>query len=183
MATRYMFANYQTVDEASDAYAALLDEGFNPDEISVVATEESRKAFDRQTDSTEEERDDIGIGEGAAKGAVTGGLIGLIVSAVPLAIAGLPSLIVIGPISAALGLTGVAATTTTGALTGGVIGGLVGALDNFGVNKDAAKEYEETVKEGGVLVIVPVTMDSEDVTREMLDRSGAQTVQVGQVRE
>jgi hypothetical protein len=178
-----MFANFASVDEASSAYTELLDEGFQPEEVSVVATEDSRKAFDQQTDSSAEDRDDIGIGEGAAKGAATGGLIGLIVSAVPLAIVGLPSLIVIGPIAAALGLTGVAATATTGAVAGGVIGGLVGALDSMGVQKSAAEEYEETVKKGGVLVVVPVTMESEDMTRDMLERSGAKTVQIGQLRE
>ncbi len=93
-------------------------------------------------------------GEGAAKGATTGAVIGALAG---LAVAngilpGLGSLFVAGPLAAALGLTGAAATTAAGALTGAAAGGLVGALVGLGVSDEDAHIYEERVKRGGVLV-------------------------------
>ncbi len=183
MASRYMFANFNTVEEASGAYAELLDNGYRSEDISIVATEASRRQFDMQTDTSQDERGDIGVAEGAATGAVTGGLIGLLVSAVPLAIAGLPSLIIVGPIAAALGLTGVAGTATSGAIAGSIVGGIVGAFDKIGIESDAAKAFQTTIQDGGVLVIIPVSLDTEEEARSIFDRSGAGTIQIGQLTE
>lgn len=180
---RYMFANFNTMEEASEAYEQLVAQGWENDQISVIAKEEVKKEYAEQVETDLDEDDDIGVGEGILGGAVTGGLIGLVVSAVPLVIAGLPSLIVVGPVAAALGLGGVAATTTTGAVAGAAVGGLVGALDNLGVEREVAKEYETTIQEGGVLLIAEVGADNEDSMREWLEEAGAGTVEVGEVRE
>jgi len=176
MAQRYLLASFADVNQAATAFNTLTDGGFRAEDISLLATESSREAFTEKTG--DDDHTDIGVGEGALKGGVTGGLIGLLVSAVPLAIVGLPSLIVIGPIAAALGLTGVAATTTTGATTGAVVGGLVGALDNLGIGEDSAKRYEETVKQGGVLLTVPIDDDNEGDVRNQLSTLGANNVEV-----
>ena len=45
-------------------------------------------------------------------------------------------------IAAALGLTGVAATTVSGALTGALAGGLIGALTGLGFTKEDAELYQ-----------------------------------------
>ncbi|MBX4199009.1 general stress protein [Candidatus Parcubacteria bacterium] len=93
-------------------------------------------------------------GEGAASGATTGAVLGAIAG---LAVAngllpGFGSLFVAGPIAAALGLTGVAATTAAGAMTGLAAGGLVGALAGLGVPDVEARVYEEKVRRGGILL-------------------------------
>lgn len=174
MAQRFLLASFDTADQAATAFNTLTETDFTENDVSVLATESTRDQFVQQTNA---DKNDIGVGEGALKGAVTGGLIGLIVSAVPIAIVGLPSLIVIGPLAAALGLTGIAATTTTGATTGAVVGGLVGALDNLGVDKDRAEEYETVIREGGVLLSVPVDESNEGEVSSQLESLGATSVE------
>ena len=66
---------------------------------------------------------------------------------------GIGTLLVAGPLAAALGLTGVAATTVAGAMTGLAAGGIVGALANIGVSEEDAKLYEDLVRSGNVLVV------------------------------
>lgn len=101
--------------------------------------------------------------EGAATGASTGGVIGAIAG---LAVAtgilpGLGTLIVAGPLAAALGLSGAVATTAAGAITGAAAGGIIGALAKWGVSEVEAKTYEERLKRGSILLIV--TSELEEV--------------------
>ncbi len=115
-------------------------------------------------------------GEGAASGATTGAILGAIAG---LAVAngilpGLGSLFVAGPLAAALGLTGAAATTAAGAMTGAAAGGLVGALAGLGVKEEEARVYEEKVKLGGILVTAR-THDAAGA-REIFTRHGAEEV-------
>lgn len=177
MAHRYMLASFPNVDEAADAYNQLTLSQYQVDEVSVITHENVREDFDTVVD--DDTKDDITVGEGMATGAAVGGLVGLLVSAVPIAIAGLPSLIVVGPIAAALGLSGVAGTTVTGAVSGAAVGGLVGALDHLGIGESEAKEYERTVKEGGVLLAVPITENNEDEVRVMLEENNAENITIG----
>lgn len=94
------------------------------------------------------------VGESAASGATTGAILGAIAGLVVAngVLPGLGTLFVAGPLAAALGLTGAAATTAAGAMTGLVAGGLVGALAGLGVSKEDATIYEERVKRGGILL-------------------------------
>jgi hypothetical protein len=115
-------------------------------------------------------------GAGAASGATTGAVLGAIAG---LAVAngilpGLGSLFVAGPLAAALGLTGAAATTAAGAITGAAAGGLVGGLVGLGVKEDEAKVYEEKVRLGGILV----TARTNDPigAREIFSRHGADEI-------
>lgn len=91
-----------------------------------------------------------GAATGAGTGAILGGIAGLVVANGVLP--GLGTLFVAGPLAAALGLTGAAATTAAGAITGAAAGTLVGALSGLGVNEEEAKIYEEKVKLGSVLL-------------------------------
>ncbi|MDB5266560.1 MAG: rane protein [Parcubacteria group bacterium] len=94
------------------------------------------------------------VGDAAASGATTGAVLGAIAGLVVAngILPGLGTLFVAGPLAAALGLTGAAATTAAGAMTGLVAGGLVGALAGLGVSSEDAALYEERVKRGGILV-------------------------------
>lgn len=118
--------------------------------------------------------------EGAASGALTGGTIG--------AIAGLATVAglipVIGPIFAggalfsALGIglgAGAVGTTVAAATTGAAAGGLIGALVNFGVSDTRAKEYEDRVVAGDILVAVHAE-DNFDVL-QTLTAHGAMSVE------
>ena len=98
---------------------------------------------------------DSKVGEGTAAGATTGAVLGAIAGfAVANAVLpGVGTLLVAGPLAAALGLTGVAATTVAGTMTGLAAGGIVGALANIGVSEEDAKLYEDLVRSGNVLVV------------------------------
>lgn len=95
------------------------------------------------------------VGNGAATGATAGAVLGTIAGLVVAngLLPGLGTLFVAGPLAAALGFTGVAATTVAGAATGAVAGGLIGALSNLGISTEDAEIYEKRISKGGVLVI------------------------------
>lgn len=102
------------------------------------------------------------IGSGAASGATTGAVLGTIAG---LAVAngilpGVGTLFVAGPLAAALGFTGAAATTVAGAATGAAAGGLIGALSQYGISEADAHLYEERIKKGEALVVCKT--DSSD---------------------
>lgn len=97
----------------------------------------------------------------AAAGAVTGGMLGgvggLLLGVAALTIPGLGALLIAGPLAAALGLTGVAATAATGAGIGVAAGGITSlakSLIQSGVSEADANFVETNVKSGGVVVSV-----------------------------
>ena len=81
-----------------------------------------------------------------------------------------------GPLIAALGLGGAAATTASGALTGALAGGLIGALVGLGVPEDQAKIYDERVRSGDILVTVPVRNSNDKAVMTIMENNNAQNV-------
>lgn len=163
-------------ESANSAIDDLKAKGYEPKDMSVVMREE---------DKVNDEANDTGdnVAEGAASGAMTGGalgaLAGLLIGVGALAIPGIGGLLIGGPLAAALGLTGAAATTATGALTGALAGGLIGGLVGLGVPEDEAKVYEDRVKEGAILLAVPTHVNGEEGgAQEILVRHGAEQVRV-----
>jgi uncharacterized membrane protein len=140
---------FQETKAVEDVIQKLEDKGLNPKDISIVMKD--RKEAEKVGDNTGA---DVAGGalSGAATGAVVGGIAGLLAGTV---LPGLGGFLIGGPIGAALGLTGAAATTVSGAATGAVAGGLIGALMGLGLSKDEAKEYEDQVKSGAILIAVP----------------------------
>ena len=93
--------------------------------------------------------------EGAGKGATIGGGVGATLAALAaigttLALPGL-GLLIAGPIAAALAGGG------AGALTGGLVGALIG----HGIPEDQAKQYEQGIKEGGIVMGVQPRNDED----------------------
>lgn len=176
--TKMLIAGFTDRDEADMAIRELEDEGYNRDDISVITNSDSRTTIKREITA-----DDTASGtiSGAATGGALGGLAGLLagIGIVP-ALAGL---LIGGPIAAALGLTGVAATTVSGAVTGALAGGLVGALTDLGLPEETARAYEKTVKEGGVILAVPVESDEKRSARQILSAHGATGVSEFEVKE
>lgn len=143
-----------------DAEAAINDlraAGIADDRISFVyrnpegevESHEAHEALEVGADKAK------GAGSGAVSGAATGGVVGALAG---LAVAngilpGLGTLFVAGPLAAALGLTGAAATTAAGAMTGAAAGGIIGALTGLGISETDAHLYEDRVRDGNVLVV------------------------------
>ncbi len=161
---------FKTQTDAENAINSLKDLGYEPQDMSVIM---------KDVKKAEEVGDKTGVhvAEGAASGAATGGVIGGIVGLLAgigaITIPGLGAVLIGGPIAAALGLTGAAATTTTGAITGALAGGLVGALVGLGIPEEEAKEYEEHIRAGGILLAVATHNARVDEVRDLMDENNA----------
>ncbi len=158
---------------AEDAIEDLKTEGYDAKDISIVMR-------DGETTQTVTQDTGASVAEGAASGAVTGGVLGglagLLVGIGAITIPGIGAILIGGPLAAILGLTGAAAVTVSGAATGALAGGLVGALVGLGVPEEEARVYEERVKEGGVLLAVPVREGSTREARVILEDNGADSI-------
>lgn len=149
---------FTTHAAAESALNELKQFGVPAADLSYVFVNEKGNIEDGQTG----EKAGGSAATGATAGAIIGGIAGLVVANGVLP--GLGTLIVAGPLAAALGFGGAAATAVAGAATGAVAGGLIGGLTNLGVEKKDVHLYEEHVKRGDVLVIARGTPSStEDI--------------------
>ncbi len=168
---------FPTRREADLAIDELRMRGLTANDVSVMAQDTVVNGVETKTtgDNIVEK-----AGAGTATGATVGGLLGLLVGIGALAIPGVGALFIAGPIAAALGLTGVAATTVSGALSGALAGGLLGALIGLGFTKEDAELYERRIKAGDVLVAATVheTGVTETAVREVFNMHGAQEVRL-----
>lgn len=137
-----VIGSFDSYAEAQSVVDELAQQGFDRDDISIIAKD--REPGAKRADS---ERTDTGgseVGSGAAKGALAGGAIGLAAGLVAIAIPGIGPVIAAGPLATAL----------AGAGIGAAAGGIIGALMNVGVNPEDAEYYAESVRRGGALVLV-----------------------------
>ncbi|MBA2710302.1 MAG: hypothetical protein H0U57_06915 [Tatlockia sp.] len=129
-------------ESAEKAYQAAIDEGYKPQDINVIMSEDSRKQYYDSVLVKEGTK----VSEGLAIGSATGGAIGGLVAAIAaigtsLVIPGL-GLIVAGPLAAGL----------AGAGAGSIAGGIVGSLVGWGIPEDKAKSFETGIKSGGIVL-------------------------------
>jgi len=128
---------------AEKAYQSLHERGYSKDDVHLMMSDETR---DRHfADGSHTELGDKAM-EGAGVGSAIGGTAGAIIGAIAaigtsVALPGL-GLIIAGPLAAAL----------AGAGAGGLTGGLVGALVGSGIPEEHAAEYEEGIKNGGIVM-------------------------------
>ncbi len=130
---------------AESAVERLHALGYAREDISVMMDDKTReRAFAALTNSKGS--------EGAATGAAVGGVLGAIVAgmtatgsvAAIVGTGGLATPLVAGPLAAAL----------VGLGAGGVAGGVIGGLIGLGVGEHRAKEYEQGLRDGGILVAI-----------------------------
>ena len=140
---------------AEAAYNAAHTRGYGTDDVNLVMSDDTRtRHFGDTAVETE-------LGTKAAEGAGIGGSIGGTLGAIAAAVAAvgttlaLPGLglVIAGPIAAAV----------AGAGAGAAGGGLIGALIGWNMPEERVKEYEEGVKQGGILMGVHARSD-EDAT-------------------
>lgn len=160
---------------AEAAISKLENLGYDPKEISVVVKD---TVVAEKIEATTGTNVASGAAEGATTGGVVGGVLGLLVGIGAITIPGIGAVLIGGPLAAALGLTGAAATALTGATTGVVAGGVLGALVGLGMPEEAARYYDEQLREGAVLLAVsPKSEVSEETVRQVFVDSNAQQVQ------
>lgn len=144
---------------ADGAVDDLQKAGYGINDISVVMTEDTRaRKFSAEKGNK--------APEGAATGGVVGGALGAIVAgltatgsiAAIAATGGAAAPLVVGPLAAALAGLG------AGAVGGGIIGGLVG----LGIPEVRAKEYEQKLRDGAIMVSVRAASGDAARAREIL---------------
>lgn len=159
------FAVFEDKNDAENALKNLNDDGFNPENISVVMRDDNHT-----NENVDDKNTGMGVGQGAAGGAATGAVVGGIAGFLAgTVLPGLAGFLIGGPIGAALGLTGVAATTVSGAATGAVAGGLIGALMGMGLNRQDAEHYQSRVQQGAILLAVPSNDNDEGRVSDILE--------------
>jgi hypothetical protein len=131
-------------ESAERAYGSLTERGYGQDDVNLIMSDETRKKH-FAVDDRETELGNKAL-KGAGTGAAVGGAVGATIAAIAaigttLALPGL-GLLVAGPIAAAL----------AGAGAGGATGGLIGALIGAGIPEERVKEYEEGIKNGGIVM-------------------------------
>lgn len=138
---------------AEGAYRSLEDRGYSKDDVNIMMSDETRKKH------FADDAPDTDLGnkalETAGKGSAIGGTAGAIIGAIAaigtsVLIPGL-GLIVAGPLAAGL----------AGAGAGSLAGGIVGALVGSGIPEDRAKEYEQGVKNGHIVMGVHPRSDDD----------------------
>jgi hypothetical protein len=162
--TKTVVALYDDREAAQRAVSELVNNGFERDDISLLAPDASGE-FSRELDIADPTNTSAaqGAGLGAGLGAALGGLGGLLVGLGALTIPGIGPVLAAGPLAAAMsGLAGAG----VGAIAGGVTGGLLGALIDMGIPEERAHYYAEGVRRGGTLIVVRT---NDERTRDAVD--------------
>ena len=149
--------------DASKAIGELVHRGFNPEDVSMLMSEETRKQHFHHESHSEE------TAKGGLTGAAVGGTLGAILAGLTaigsLTVPGI-GLLAAGPIVAAL----------TGAGIGAAVGGLSGALIKAGFSDRDARHYEEQIRKGSIVLIVRTDSEEELLAaNEVLLRHDAMT--------
>ncbi len=149
---------------AESALNELRQFGVSETDLSYVYINSDGNVKDGQTG----DKVGSGVATGVTTGAIIGGIAGLVVA--NMVLPGFGTVLVAGPLAAALGIGTTAATAVAGAATGAAAGGLIGGLTNLGVDKQDVQLYEDHVRRGDVLVIARGTPAS---TEDIFARNGA----------
>jgi uncharacterized protein YjbJ (UPF0337 family) len=151
---RMLTGMFRDRDSAERAYNSVTGRGYSHDDVNVLMSDGTRDKYFSNAD-----KNDTGLGskamEGAGAGSAIGGTLGAIIGGIAaigtnVLIPGL-GLVIAGPLAAAL----------AGAGAGGITGGLVGALVGSGIPEDRAQQYEEGVKNGGIVMGVNPRSDED----------------------
>lgn len=153
---------FKQAEAAEKAVKALREQGFNENEISIIARDDG-KTVKKDMEVGGDLGSTDGIGDGAAMGGALGGMAGLLAGVGALAIPG------IGPIVAAGPLAGV----LSGAVTGGVAGGLI----DLGIPEERGQEYEQKLKTGAILAVIETSDEKVNEASEILRNNGAKDVE------
>ena len=134
---------------AERGYSPLAERGYENSDVNIAMSDDTRKKHFASNGSETE------LGTKAAEGAGIGRKFGAIAGAVAavgtsLALPGL-GLVVAGPLAAAIG----------GASAGAATGGVVGALAGSNTPEEHVKQYEEGIKNGGILMGVLPKNDAD----------------------
>ncbi|MEO6025988.1 MAG: hypothetical protein ABIR79_03875 [Candidatus Binatia bacterium] len=139
----------------------LRDAGFTHDSLSILFPDRSGTHEFRHEAHTKSPE---GASAGAGTGALLGGALGWLSGVGAIAIPGLGAFIAAGPILAML----------SGAAAGATFGGISGALVGYAVPEFEAKQYEDRLRDGNLLISVHTdSVVQQAHAREILSKHGA----------
>jgi hypothetical protein len=141
---------------AEQAYNFALQKGYKKEDINILMSEETKKK-NYGTQIGDIEANNV-LGHKLMEGAGVGGVIGTTTGAIAGAIAAIGTALVLPGLG--LVIAGPLAAGLAGAGAGGIAGGLLGALVNAGFSENYAKDYENALREGGI--VISVTSHSKD---------------------
>ncbi len=156
---------------AEQALTELETKGFNPKDISIIMRDQPVSAQKVSYSSPIG-----GVTTGVATGTVLGSLAGFLIGIGAIVVPGIGGILIGGPLAVAFGLTGAAASTISGAALGALIGGLVGALASLGLPEREGKADEHKIREGGILLAVPVFEDKVGEVKKILTQFQADMI-------
>lgn len=144
-------------DSAEAAYSAAQARGYAKEDLNLVMSDDTRTRHFAGVDAGVETELGNKAAEGAGIGGAIGGTVGAVIAAIAavgtsLALPGL-GLVIAGPLVAA----------AAGAGAGAAGGGLIGALIGWNMPEERVKDYEEGIKQGGILMGLR-TRNDEDAT-------------------
>lgn len=149
----WITSSFRDRESAERAYQSLTSRGYRDDEIHVMMSDDTRKRyFSDKGDKTKLGNKALeGAGVGGAVGGVVGAtLVGIAAAAATLTLPGI-GLVIAGPLAGAL----------TGGAAGGAAGGLVGMLVGAGIPEEHAKNYEQDLKQGRIVMGVRPRHDDD----------------------
>lgn len=150
MTTIALYSNDET---AQTVYDQLIEKGIKKGDISFVARDPQNHDINSDVSVAGLDTPASDVTGGTASGLVTGAAIGFLAGAAALVIPGFGALLVSGPLTAALGGSALAANTALGA-TIGATGGLVAGLVKAGFDLNDAKQIEESLHRGGIMIAI-----------------------------
>lgn len=144
-------------ESAEAAYNAAHARGYSKDDVNLVMSDETRTRHFAGEDAGVQTELGNKAAEGAGIGGAIGGTVGAVIAAIAavgtsLALPGL-GLVIAGPLAAA----------AAGAGAGAAGGGLIGALIGWNIPEERVKDYEEGIKNGGILMGLR-TRNDDDAT-------------------
>lgn len=156
-----VFGIADSEDRAERIVNDLRDAGFTHDSLSILFPDRSGTHEFRHEAHTKAPE---GASAGAGTGALLGGALGWLSGVGAIAVPGLGAFIAAGPILAAL----------SGAAAGATVGGISGALVGYAVPEFEAKQYEDRLRDGNLLISVHTeSVVQQAHAREILSKNGA----------
>jgi hypothetical protein len=154
--SRVLTGLFRDRDSAERAYQSISDRGYGSEDVDLVMSDDTRK---RHFAPVAGEGAQTELGSKAAEGAGIGGAIGGSLGAIAAAIAAvgttiaLPGLgvVIAGPLAAAI----------AGAGAGAATGGIVGALIGWGIPEERVRQYDQGIRDGGILMAVRPRSDDD----------------------
>ncbi len=141
---------------AEAAYNSAHTRGYSKDDVNLVMSDDTRKRHFSDDSAMGKETE---LGNKAAEGAGIGGAIGGTIGAILAGIAAVGTSIALPGLG--LVIAGPLAAAAAGAGAGAAGGGLLGALIGWNIPEERVKEYEEGVKNGGILMGVKTRNDED----------------------